>query len=238
MADSHIILETHLFSNSPNGPPPWNRSLHLRLPSPAATKSDILTLIRDSVTRLGRADPVVEAQITLYFTRNGRVVWLPGNINTSIATFTLPIYQPAQIVNVNVPYAVPQPVPQQGLPGWPLAMTYTGGVNYLHSYGPGPMTVTPGMNQAVVFGGGQLGLFNVNVLTASGSGNRPIVSDVVREARLDEVAGEALTGLLEWAVGPTALKLIVVVDVNGTGGIPAVVDLPEPPAPPAPPAAG
>uniref|UniRef100_L2GH73 Uncharacterized protein n=1 Tax=Colletotrichum fructicola (strain Nara gc5) TaxID=1213859 RepID=L2GH73_COLFN len=212
MADPHIILETHLYSLPPNGAPPWIRSFHLRLCPTAATKTDILTLVRNSVVRIGRADPVVEAQVTLFFTRNGHVASLPGASNLGTNTM--------------------------GAPGWPLALTYANGVNWLHSYGPGGMMgMGGGQQQQQVIVGGQIGFINVNVPTVNVSGGRPVVCDVVREARLDGIAEGALGGLLEWVGGPNGLKLIVIVDVDGRDVLPAVITLPETPAVVTPPAA-
>ncbi|KAI8176853.1 hypothetical protein K4K54_006492 [Colletotrichum sp. SAR 10_86] len=236
MADPHIILETHLYSLPPNGAPPWIRSFHLRLCPTAATKGDILTLVRNSVVRIGRADPVVEAQVTLFFTRNGHVASLPGASNLGTNTVAVPIYQPAHLINYSVP-CFPQQQ-QLGAPGWPLALTYANGVNWLHSYGPGGMMgMGGGQQQQQVIVGGQIGFINVNVPSVNISGGRPVVSDVVREARLDGIAGAALGGMLEWVGGPNGLKLIVIVDVDGRDVLPAVITLPEAPAVATPPAA-
>ncbi|KAF4813427.1 hypothetical protein CGCSCA5_v008464 [Colletotrichum siamense] len=230
MADPHIILETHLYSLPPNGAPPWIRSFHLRLCSTAATKADILTLVRNSVVRIGRADPVVEAQVMLFFTRNGHVASLPGASNLGTNTVAVPIYQPPQLINYSVPC-----FPQQqhmGAPGWPLALTYANGVNWLHSYGPGGVMGIGGgqQQQQQVIVGGQVGFINVHVPTVNVSGGRSVVSNVVREARLDGIAEGALGGMLEWVGGPNGLKLIVIVDIDGRDVLPAVITLQEAPA--------
>ncbi|KAF6839232.1 hypothetical protein CPLU01_01970 [Colletotrichum plurivorum] len=233
-----LILETHIYSNPICGfPQPWSRSFHLRLSGPSAPKTEILALVSQALARLSRADPVVEGQITLYFTRNGRVASLPGAAaaSTTTTTVALPVYQPTvQVLSVDVPTAVQ--VQQQ--PCWPLALTYAGGTNYLHSYSPSPTTLlTSGtVRTQMVVGGSQLSFLNVGIpnisLTCS---PRPVVSDVVREVRLDTVAEDALGGLLEWAVGPTGLKLILVVNVDGRDVVPPVVTLPPPVSLPATP---
>ncbi|KAK1980003.1 hypothetical protein LZ30DRAFT_150277 [Colletotrichum cereale] len=228
MADAMIILETHIYSNSPNSLPPWVRSFHLRLPT-TGKKAEILKLVRDSMVRLGRADPIAEAQITLYWTRHGRVVSIPGT-GSSNAMVTLPIYQPPQLFNFHVGYSMDHlPHPQMAMtPEYPLALTYSGGANYLHSYGPNPFTMPPTVvpvQQTWMVGGGH-GYFNVPVFgsgRAGGIGGHPIVSDVVREARLDALAEEGLAGMLEWATGTTGLKLILVVDVDGRDVVPGYV---------------
>lgn len=228
-----LILETHIYSNPLSGfPSPWSRSFHLRLSGPSAPKTEILALVTQALARLSRADPVVDGQITLYFTRNGRVASLPGaTASSTTTTVALPVYQPTvQVLSVDVPTAF-----QVQQPGWPLALTYAGGTNYLHSYGPSPTALlTAGtVRTQMVIGGSQLSFLNVGVpstnLTCS---PRPVVSDVVREVRLDSVAEDALSGLLEWAVGPTGLKLILVVDVDGRDVVPPVVTLPPSPATP------
>ncbi|KAH0444662.1 hypothetical protein CcaCcLH18_00320 [Colletotrichum camelliae] len=226
MADPYIILETHLYSLPPNGAPPWIRSFHLRLCPTAATKAEILTLVRNSLVRIGRADPVVEAQVTLFFTRNGHVASLPGASNLATNTVAVPIYQPPQLINYSVPYVLQQP--QMGALGWPLALTYANGVNWLHSYGPGGMMgMGGGQQQQQMIVGGQIGFINVNVSTVNVSGGHPVVSNVVREARLDGIAEGVLGGMLEWVGGPNGLKLIVIVDVDGRDVLPAVITLPE-----------
>lgn len=130
----------------------------------------------------------------------------------------------------------------------PLAITYSNGVNYLHSYAnpttqPQPVilpqqqpaypAIVPGGQQTWIMGGGppQLTFINVNVPTfgtpgTGGGGGKPVVSDVIREARLDVIAEAALGGMLEWVCGPTGLKLIAVVDVDGRDVIPVVVSAP------------
>ncbi|TQN68268.1 hypothetical protein CSHISOI_07240 [Colletotrichum shisoi] len=230
MANPTIVLETHFYSNSPNGLPPWVRSFHLRL-SPTGTKADILKLVRDSMVRLGRADPIAEAQITLYWTQHGRVVSIPG---TSPSNFmvTLPIYQPPQFVNFNVGYhaAIPQQTQVPMNSEYPLALTYSGGTNYLHSYGPSPAMMPPAIipsQQTWMFGGSH-SYVNVPVFDTGGGGisSLPIVSDVVRETRLDALAEEGLAGVLEWAAGPTGLKLIVMVDVDSRTIISSSVPVP------------
>ncbi|KAF4776830.1 hypothetical protein HER10_EVM0009265 [Colletotrichum scovillei] len=263
-----IVLETHIYSNPPSSlSPGWTRSFHLRLSPQTATKSQLLSLVRASVTRLGRADPIVEAQITLYWTsRTGRVVSIPGDGSSgpsggSMATVTMPVWQQQQpplhlmTFNVGFPALVqpPQPLPQSLLlpptmmdPPMPMAMTYSNGVNYLHSYGnpatqqqpiilppqqPAYPAIVPAGQQTWITGGGppQLTFVNVNVPTcgtggcAGGDGGKPVISDVIREARLDTIAEAALGGMLEWACGPTGLKLIVVVDVDGRDVVPVVV---------------
>ncbi|KAJ0380571.1 hypothetical protein COL26b_001278 [Colletotrichum chrysophilum] len=194
MAEPHIILETHLYSLPPNGAPPWIRSFHLRLCPTAATKADILTLVRNSVVRIGRADPVVEAQVTLFFTRNG--------------------HQPRH--------------QHRRRPDLPASSAD----QLLRMMGMGG-----GQQQQQIIVGGQIGFINVNVPTVNVSGGRPVVSDVVREARLDGIAEAALGGMLEWVGGPNGLKLIVIVDVDGRDVLPAVITLPEAPAVATPPAA-
>ncbi|KAF6832167.1 hypothetical protein CMUS01_07022 [Colletotrichum musicola] len=233
-----LILETHIYSNPPSSfPQPWSRSFHLRLSGPSAPKTEILALVSQALARLSRTDPVVEGNITLYFTRNGRVASLPGATAASTTTtVALPVYQPTvQVLSIDVPIAFQV---QQQRPCWPLALTYAGGTNYLHSYGPSPATLlTSGsMRTQMVIGGNQLSFLNVGIpnisLTCS---PRPVVSDVVREVRLDTVAENALGGLLEWAAGPTGLKLILVVDVDGRDIVPPVVTLPPPVSLPATP---
>ncbi|KAF6809021.1 hypothetical protein CSOJ01_07192 [Colletotrichum sojae] len=233
-----LVLETHIYSNPSSGFSPWSRSFHLRLSGPSAPKTEILALVTQALARLSRADPVVEGQITLYFTRNGRVASLPGAAaaNTTTTTVALPVYQPTvQVLSVDVPTTFQA---QQQQPGWPLALTYAGGVNYLHSYSPSPTTLlTSGtVRTQMIVGGSQLSFLNVGIpnisLTCS---PRPVVSDVVREVRLDTVAEDALAGLLEWAAGPTGLKLILVVDVDGRDVVPPVVTLPPPSLPVTPP---
>lgn len=247
MADKNLILETHIYSNPPSGfPQPWSRSFHLRLSGPSVPKAEILALVSQALARLGRADPVVDGQVTLYFTRSGRVVSLPGTAAASTATTTtvaLPVYQPTmQVLSVDVPTTFQVQIQQQQQPGWPLALTYAGGANYLHSYGPSPTPATLVLGGSVrtqmVVGGSQISYINVGVpsIGAGVSAGRPIVSDVVREVRLDCVAEDALGGLLEWAVGPSGLKLILVVDVDGRDVVPPVVALPPPVVPATPPA--
>ncbi|KAK1597582.1 uncharacterized protein LY79DRAFT_349167 [Colletotrichum navitas] len=233
MADAMIILETHIYSNTPNGLPPWVRSFHLRL-SATGKKADILKLVRDSMVRLGRPDPVAEEQITLYWTRHGRVVSIPGT-NSSTAAITLPIYQPSQLFSFNVGYPMVYPQhPQTAMvSGYPLALTYSGGANYLHSYGPNPVTMPPTMVPAQQTW--MVGHVNVPFFAADrvgGIGGQPIVSDVVREARLDTLAEEGLDGMLEWATGPTGLKLILIVDVDGRGVISGHIGSPAAPVAP------
>ncbi|KXH29806.1 hypothetical protein CSIM01_05572 [Colletotrichum simmondsii] len=252
-----IILETHIYSNpsSSSFSPGWTRSFHLRLSPQTATKSQLLSLVRASVTRLGRADPIVEAQITLYWTsRTGRVISIPGDGGGSsnsftTATVTMLMWQqqpPPQLMTFNVgfPALVQPPQPllppvMMAEPPMPLAMTYSNGVNYLHSYGnpatqqqPAYPTIVPAGQQTWITGGGppQLSFVNVNVPTfgapgTGGGGGKPVVSDVIREARLDAIAEAALGGMLEWVCGPTGLglKLIVVVDVDGRDVVPVVV---------------
>ncbi|GJC82213.1 hypothetical protein ColLi_05051 [Colletotrichum liriopes] len=238
MADATIILETHIYSKSCNGLSPWARSFHLRL-SPTGTKADILKLVRDSAIRLGRADPIAEAQITLYWTQHGRVISIPGT-SCSNAMVTLPIYQPPQFISFNVgyPMVIPQH-PQTAMnPHYPLALTYSGGANYLHSYGPNPATMQftmfPAQQTCIISGGHSY--VNVPVLsTAGGTGDQPVVSDVIREARLDALAEEGLSGMLEWATGPTGLKMIIIVDVDGRNVGPGYVGPPSTPTDPASP---
>ncbi|KXH39351.1 hypothetical protein CNYM01_07721 [Colletotrichum nymphaeae SA-01] len=249
-----IVLETHIYSNPPSCfSPGWTRSFHLRLSPQTATKSQLLSLVRASVTRLGRADPIVEAQITLYWTsRTGRVVSIPGDGSSgssggSIATVTMPVWQqqpPLHLMTFNVGFPTliqpphPLPLPQMTMePPMPLAMTYSNGVNYIHSYGnPAPQqqpaypAIVPAGQQTWIMGGGppQLSFVNVNVPTCgtgdcAGGGGKPVISDVIREARLDTIAEAALGGMLEWACGPTGLKLVVVVDVDGRDVVPVVV---------------
>ncbi|KXH64185.1 hypothetical protein CSAL01_13471 [Colletotrichum salicis] len=212
------------------------------------------------MTRLGRADPVVEGQITLYWTsRNGQVVFIPGGsgvngASTAMATVTMPVWQqqPPQLMTFNIGYPAlvqPQPQPQMTMdPPMPLAVTYSGGVNYLHSYGnpaaqqqqpvmfpPPYAAIVPVGQQTWIMGSPpQLGFVNVNVPTFDTGGGggisagRPVVSDVVREARLDGIVEAALGGMLEWVCGPTGLKLIVVVDADGRDVVPVVVAAPLP----------
>ncbi|KAI3558289.1 hypothetical protein CABS01_09463 [Colletotrichum abscissum] len=243
-----IVLETHIYSNPAtlSFSPGWTRSFHLRLSPSTATKSQLLSLVRASIARLGRADPIVEAQITLYWTsRTGRVVSIPGDGGGggSMATVTMPVWQqqpPPHLMTFNVGYPAlvqpPQPLPPTMMdPPMPMAMTYSSGVNYLHPYGnpvmqqqPAYPAIFPAGQQAWIMGGGppQLSFVNVNVPTsnigASASG-KPVISDVIREARLDTIAEGALGGMLEWVCGPTGLKLIVVVDVDGRDVVPVVV---------------
>ncbi|KAK1639375.1 hypothetical protein BDP81DRAFT_447079 [Colletotrichum phormii] len=262
--EATIVLETHIYSiPTAVHSPPWTRSFHLRLAPSTATKAQILSLVRDSMTRLGRADPVVEGQITLYWTsRNGHVVSIPGGggmngASTAMATVTMPVWQqqPPQLMTFNVGYPAlvqPQPQPQMTMdPPMPLAMTYSGGVNYLHSYGnpaaqqqqqqqqpmmfpPPYAAIVPVGQQTWIMGSPpQLGFVNVNVPTFDTGGGgggigagRPVVSDVVREARLDGIAEAALGGMLEWVCGSTGLKLIVVVDADGRDVVPVVVAAP------------
>ncbi|EFQ32979.1 uncharacterized protein GLRG_08123 [Colletotrichum graminicola M1.001] len=241
MADAMIILETHIYSNTPNGLPPWVRSFHLRL-SATGKKADILKLVHDSMVRLGRSDPVAETQITLYWTRHGRVVSIPGT-SSSNAMITLPVYRPPQLFNFNVghPMVYPQHSQTAMASAYPLALTYSGGANYLHSYGPNPVMMPPTMVPAQQTW--MVGYVNVPFFGADrtgGIGGQPIVSDVVREARLDTLAEEGLAGMLEWATGPTGLKLILIVDVDGRGvisgyvGSPAAPVVPESPSPASP----
>ncbi|GKT51550.1 uncharacterized protein ColSpa_11731 [Colletotrichum spaethianum] len=220
MADATIVLETHIYSHSRNGLPPWVRSFHLRL-SPTGTKADILKLVRDSMIRLGRADPIAEAQIVLYWTQQGRVVSIPGTSN-SHTMVTLPIYRPPQLLNFNVgyPMVVPQHPQTMVYPEYPLALTYSGGANYLHSYSPNSVTIQsatfPAQQIWMVCGGH--GYVNVPVLGTSGAGSidgQPVVSNVVRETCLDDLAEESLAGMLEWTTCPNGLKLIAIVDVDG-----------------------
>ncbi|KAK1688471.1 hypothetical protein BDP55DRAFT_629579 [Colletotrichum godetiae] len=259
--EATIVLETHIYSIPTTIPsPPWTRSFHLRLTPSTATKAQILSLVRDSMTRLGRADPVVEGQITLYWTsRNGQVVSIPGGsgvngASTAMATVTMPVWQqqPPQLMTFNIGYPAliqpqPQPQPQMTMtmdPPMPMAMTYSGGVNYLHSYGnpaaqqpmmfpPPCAAIVPVGQQTWIMGSPlQLGFVNVNVPTFDTGGGggigagRPVVSDVVRETRLDGIAEAALGGMLEWVCGPTGLKLIVVVDAEGRDVVPVVVAAP------------
>ncbi|KZL75656.1 hypothetical protein CI238_04820 [Colletotrichum incanum] len=240
MADATIILETHIYSKSSNSLPPWVRSFHLRL-SPTGTKADILKLVCDFAVRLGRAEPIAEAQITLYWTQNGRVLSIPGT-SCSNAMVTLPIYQPPQFVNFNVDYPmVILQHPQTTInPQYPLALTYSGGANYLHSYGPNPSMMQFTMfsaQQTLMIGGGH-GYVNVPILgtsLAGGIGGQPVVSGVVREARLDALTEEGFVVMLEWATGPTGLKLIVIVDVDGRNVGSGYVGPPIISAPPASP---
>lgn len=95
----------------------------------------------------------------------------------------------------------------------------------------------PVTQQTLVVGGVQLGYVNVNIPAFNTGGGRPVISDVVREARLDGVLEENLAGMLEWATGVTGLKLIVVVDVDGRDVVsttlpPDITSSPTPPAPP------
>ncbi|KAK1478281.1 hypothetical protein CCUS01_16503 [Colletotrichum cuscutae] len=262
-----IVLETHIYSNPAtlSFSPGWTRSFHLRLSPSAATKSQLLSLVRASTARLGRADPIVEAQITLYWTsRTGRVVSIPGDGGGggggSMATVTVPVWQqqpPPHLMTFNVGYPAlvqpPQPLPPTMMdPPMPMAMTYSSGVNYLHPYGnpaaqqqqpiilppqqPAFPAIVPAGQQTLIMGGGppQLSFVNVNVPTcgpggcAGGGGGNPVVSDVIREARLDTIAEGALVGMLEWVCGPTGLKLIVVVDVDGRDVVPVVVSAAAP----------
>ncbi|KAK1458922.1 hypothetical protein CMEL01_01921 [Colletotrichum melonis] len=257
-----IVLETHIYSNPAtlSFSPGWTRSFHLRLSPSTATKSQLLSLVRASTARLGRADPIVEAQITLYWTsRTGRVVSIPGDGGGSMATVTMPVWQqqpPPHLMAFNIGFPAlvqpPQPLPQPLLPPtmmdppMPMAMTYSSGVNYLHSYGnpaaqqqqpiflppqqPAFPAIVPAGQQTLIMAGGspQLSFVNVNVPTCgpggcAGGGGKPVISDVIREARLDTIAEGALGGMLEWACGPTGLKLIVVVDVDGRDVVPVVV---------------
>ncbi|KAI3552094.1 hypothetical protein CSPX01_00770 [Colletotrichum filicis] len=246
-----IVLETHIYSNPAtlSFSPGWTRSFHLRLYPSTATKSQLLSLVRASIARLGRADPIVEAQITLYWTsRTGRVVSLPGDGGGSMATVTMPVWQqqpPPRLMTFNVGYPAlvqpPQPLPLPRMtmdPPMPLAMTCSNGVNYLHSYGnpamqqqqPAYPAIVAAGQQTWIMGGGppQLSFVNVNVPTSNiggggGGGGKPVVSDVIREAWLDRIAEGALGGMLEWVCGPTGLKLIVVVDVDGRDVVPVVV---------------
>ncbi|EXF74084.1 hypothetical protein CFIO01_10609 [Colletotrichum fioriniae PJ7] len=282
--EATIVLETHIYSNPSSLPfsPGWTRSFHLRLSHQTATKSQLLSLVRASITRLGRADPIVEAQITLYWTsRTGRIASIPGDGNSSsdgsgssMTTVTMPVWHqqpPPHLMTFNIgypalvqppqplppPLPLPLPLPQMTMmadPPMPLAMTYSNGVNYLHSYGnpttqPQPVilpqqqpaypAIVPGGQQTWIMGGGppQLTFINVNVPTfgtpgtgSGGGGGKPVVSDVIREVRLDTIAEAALGGMLEWVCGPMGLKLIAVVDVDGRDVIPVVVSAPPPPA--------
>ncbi|KAF9878486.1 hypothetical protein CkaCkLH20_03978 [Colletotrichum karsti] len=220
MSNATLILETHLHSQSSA----WTRSFHLRLPHAAATKSDILTLVRASLARLGLASPVVDAQITLYFTLNGRVLSLPGTSTVTTSSISIPVY------DYNPPQIISYSIPQQ--PAWPLALTYANGINHLHTYGPAYQQ-HPQQTTTLINPGGTLTFLNLNLALALPSSsaigaNRPVVSDVVRETRLDAVAEDALAGLLDWALGPNGLKLVLLVDVDGRDVLPAVVALPEP----------
>ncbi|KAK1724470.1 hypothetical protein CaCOL14_000493 [Colletotrichum acutatum] len=254
--EATIVLEIHIYSNpSSSFSPGWTRSFHLRLSPSTATKAQLLFLVRASVTRLGRADPIVEDQITLYWTsRTGRVVSIPGDGGSSsisaTASVTMPVWQqqaPPHLMTFNVGYPAliqpPQPLPLSQMmmmkPTMPLAMTYSNGVNYLHSYGnpttqqqPTYPTIVSAGQQTWIMGGGspQLSFVNVNVPTSTigGGGGRPVVSDVIREARLDTIPEAALGGMLEWIRGPTGLKLVVVVDVDGRDVVPVVVSAPAP----------
>ncbi|UQC74028.1 uncharacterized protein CLUP02_00675 [Colletotrichum lupini] len=234
-----IVLETHIYSNPAtlSFSPGWTRSFHLRLSPSTATKTQLLSLVRASTARLGRADPIVEAQITLYWTsRTGRVVSIPGDGGGggSMATVTMPVWQqqpPPHLMTFNIGFPAlvqpPQPLPQPLLPPtmmdppMPMAMTYSSGVNYLHPYGnpaaqqqqpiilppqqPAFPAIVPAGQQTWIMGGGppQLSFVNVNVPTCGpgacgGGGGKPVVSDVIREARLDTIAEGALGGMLEW----------------------------------------
>ncbi|OLN86199.1 hypothetical protein CCHL11_04198 [Colletotrichum chlorophyti] len=233
MADT-IVLETHIYSKPTNGSPTWSRSFHLRLPL-GGTKADLLDLIRASVTRLGRSDAVVEPQITLYLTRNGRILSFPGTPNLTTTTTPVPIYQQPQIMSINT-NPPPMYIQQQINPGYPLAMTNANGINYLHSYGPGSCLINPypsAGQQVLVVGGGQVGFINVNVPAITVSGHLPIVLDVVKEARLDTVLEDRFAAFLEWAVGPTGLKLIVAVDIDGRHTVSIFDGPPEPSVRPA-----
>ncbi|KAK1969597.1 hypothetical protein LY78DRAFT_629555 [Colletotrichum sublineola] len=240
MADATIVIETHLYSSTPIGLAPWVRSFHLRL-SATGKKADILKLVRDSMTRLSRTDLIAETQVTLYWTRHGRVVSIPGTSSPN-AMVTLPIYQPPQLFNFNVGYPMVYPQhPQVAMvPEYPLALTYSGGANYLHSYNPNPTMMPPTMvsaQQIWMVGGGH-GYVNVPVFGADRAGSiggQLVVSDIIREARLDALAEEGLAGMLEWATGPNGLKLILVVDVGGQDVVPSYVGPPAAPVTPAPP---
>ncbi|KAK2025382.1 hypothetical protein LX32DRAFT_568095 [Colletotrichum zoysiae] len=240
MADATIVLETHIYSNPLNGLSPWVRNFHLRL-SATGNKADILKLVRESMIRLGRADPIAETQITLYWTRHGRVVSIPGT-SSSNSMVALPIYHPPQLFSFNVGHPMFHPQhPQTAIvPGHPLALTYSGGANYLHSYGPNTVMVPPTMvsTQQTWMVSGCHGYVNVPIFCADRTGGisgQPVVSDVVREARLDTLAEEGLAGMLDWATGPTGLKLILIVDVDRRGIVSSSVGSPAAPAAPASP---
>ncbi|KAK2036974.1 hypothetical protein LZ31DRAFT_194257 [Colletotrichum somersetense] len=240
MAYATIVLETHIYSNSLNGLPPWVRNFHLRLPA-TGNKADILKLVRDSMIRLGRADPIAETQITLYWTRHGRVVSIPGT-SSSNSMVALPIYHPPQFFSFHVghPMFYPQHPQTAMVPGYPLALTSSGGANYLHSYGPNSVMVPPTLvsTQQTWMVSGDHGYVNVPVFGADRAGGisgQPVVSDVVREARLDTLAEEGLAGMLKWATGPTGLKLILIVDVDGRCVVSSSVWSPAAPVAPASP---
>ncbi|KAL2880181.1 hypothetical protein SGCOL_004568 [Colletotrichum sp. CLE4] len=236
--EATIVLETHIYSIPTTIPsPPWTRSFHLRLTPSTATKAQILSLVRDSMTRLGRADPVVEGQITLYWTsRNGQVVSIPGG-----SAAASPAHDLQHRISRAHPAAAAAAASDDDDDGPAHA---DGGVNYFHSYGnpaaqqpmmfpPPCAAIVPVGQQTWIMGSPlQLGFVNVNVPTFDTGGGggigagRPVVSDVVRETRLDGIAEAALGGMLEWVCGPTGLKLIVVVDAEGRDVVPVVVAAP------------
>ncbi|TDZ46055.1 Choline dehydrogenase [Colletotrichum trifolii] len=206
----HVILETHIFASSPLTPP-WARHFHVRLATLGVNKAKFLDVIRDQVARLGRGDPVVEPLVTLYFTprTGGRVVSLPGCSPGPVNTMAVP-YQPGPMMTIP-PAVLYSPVPEGG---WPLALTYHNGVNYLTQYGPPTVPA-----HTLFYDFGSVGYMAETVPNTE----PPVVTDVLRSMRLDTIADADVPGLLEWVTGPHGLKLIVLVDLEAEFDPPEIV---------------